>query len=345
MKKFLYKIRLNLKNGTSRRVMLCNTTLYQYDINFDKNGERYINIYYPSNEKLKSYSDDKQNKRVFYLKVNRIKPYTFWCIQQWINIINILNADFYFICDNSELEKNILQKIQFKNKNIKFLKSEIKRLDEYVDLITKPCWRKACYAHLTTLLHAKDNNIEQFWNIDADDTMLLMSPNKAVRMILEAEQKAKLNKINALSFDMWYSLSYGEHWSFGISYISNKIDWFKLMNPLQNADWKQTISSKNYNIDWYFTYLRNNGQNIQTFYVDNSSFIHWGNFEYDKLFSNISKWQNGKLSYPISKYLYNENFAERIIPKDCIKFDIGIEDKDAQWFINTLLLTKYLKEG
>ena len=335
--KLLHKIHLRLKKGESRRYLFGERTLWQYDIRYDKSGKRSMDVYYPAKRRFGSYSQNKDNRRVFYLKVNRVDYYVLWCIQQWIYVVDLLDADFYFVCDNPKLENKILENIRFRNVNIKFLRSETESLEKYVDLIAIPCWRKACAAHLTTFLHAKENGYKRFWNIDADDTMFLMSPNKTADMLLRAEECAEADKIDILSLDMWYSLSKGRHWSFGVSYVNNEIDWFALLKPDENADWKQKISSDNYNADWYFTYLRNNGRNIQTFYVDNCSFIHWGKFEPHELCSNISNWTAGKLVYPISQCLYDEKFAEREIPEDCIRLDVNTNEIEAQKFINALL--------
>ena len=338
--KLFRKIKLKTEEGFSRRILLCNHTICQYDSIKDDRQKRHMQFYYPSAKKIGSYSNNPNNKRVFYLKVNRNTNYAFLCLQNWINVVNELNADFYIICDKRELELKILERICFKNKNIKFLKSYNTKIKKYVKYMAVPGWRNAAKAHLTTFVHARENNINNFWNIDADDTMFMTTPNKVAEMISKAEAYATENNISAFSYDMWYSQEEAKHWSFGITYTNSNVDWFKLFDS-ENIEWTSKYNcQKPYNIDWFFTYLRN-CRNIknETFYLDRVKFIHWGNFNCCHPSAAISTWENGKINYPIFKYFYNDQKASKIIPQDCVKLDVGLnDDKEYLEFLVPLFL-------
>lgn len=327
--KVIKKIKINIQNGKSRMFKFLNIPILQFD---KINGSK-TNFYIPI---LKKYNINK-NKPIFYLKVNRRLTYTFYCLQQWINVVSELNADFYIICDNEKLKQDIYNRIIFKNTNIKFLKS-CKRMyfKKFVKNAAIKKWRNAAYAHLTTYIHSKKHNIKSFWNIDADDTLLLIEPCKLAEILDKISNYANKNNIDNFSLDMWRSQTRGKHWTFGVTYTQNNNNWLNLFKDCQGINWRDSYKNYNieYNLDWFFTYLLDYKKiNNQTFYIENSSFIHYGEFLVEVIKSGIYKWENGKLYYPLLLEIFKDKELGIIpIADDCIKFDFGIKHHDCLIF-------------
>ncbi len=322
------KVKISSLNGTSKQFRVMGIPILQYDKL--ENGK--TNITFPFLKGSKSYVKTDNSKPVFYLKLNRRDRYAFVCLQHWIRIVDILNADFYIICDNKNLELDILRRVEFRNSDIKFLHSYKNPLKKIVTKNISKRWRKAAYAHLTTFLHAKKNKIENFWNIDADDTMLLVKPQTAAEILGQAANYAQKNDLSTFSLDMWRSRTEGKHWSFGVTYTRQNIDYFSLFNETKNSDWQRHYEPYcgDYNLDCYFTYIKDfkNVKN-ESFYIENLHFIHWGDFLYSVIGSYICFWKNGKLNFPILSDIYKNNDLGTIqIASDCIKLDYNLDEKE-----------------
>jgi hypothetical protein len=314
----------------------------------DKTDER-VNYHFPFLSKFKRGSKLTNDKPVFYLKINRNDNYAFLCLQHWLYTIEILDADFYIICDKDKLERQILKRIVFKNGDIKFIKSVEKPLCNIVKNIATKNWVKAAHAHLTTFWHAKRNNIENFWNIDADDTMFLAKPEIVADILKRAQSYADKNDLNTFSLDMWWSRTAQKHWSFGVTYTRQNVDWFEVFNRNQDTNWQNHYREYacEFNVDYFFTYLKDFMKlKIETFYVENCYFVHWGDFLTDVIASSICFWENGKLAFPILLKIYEDTSAGIIpISDDCVKFDLNIKKEDCIKFaLNNLPNLKYFKE-
>lgn len=180
---WLYKkIEFNTEREAVKQYRIFNVPVLEVYIRNLESKKLHYSIL-PFFKKDRSYFENPVNKHTFYLKVNNINNTSFQCIQHWINIIGWLKADFYIICDNDILENMIYNRIRFNNKNIKFIKSAYKPLTNIVKNISTPFWSKATYAHLTAFLHAKKHKIQNFWDIDADDTMFLVEAPRAAEII------------------------------------------------------------------------------------------------------------------------------------------------------------------
>ena len=269
------------------------------------------------------------NYTYFYLKVNRLDGYCFYNLQHWIDIVYQLDYDFYIVCDNIKLENRILRNVVFKDLNIKFIKSIKNRISKKIVKNTASHdWYNAGYAHLTTFLHAKKYNFKEFWNIDADDTMLCMEPKKCCEAIKQAENYAKEKDISAFSLDMWRSITKGEHWSFGVTYIRQNIDYLKIFNEIKNCSWIENyeFKIKSWNIDLFFNYLKDfKNINLQNFYIENLTFFHFGDFLFNIISSGIYVYKNGCIEFPIIKQIYeNDEYSKIPINNECVKFDLNL---------------------
>ncbi len=330
---WLYKkIEFNTEREAVKQYRIFNVPVLEVYIRNLQSKKLHYSIL-PFFKKDRSYFENPVNKHTFYLKVNNINNTSFQCIQHWINIIGWLKADFYIICDNDILENMIYNRIRFNNKNIKFIKSAYKPLTNIVKNISTPFWSKATYAHLTAFLHAKKHKIQNFWDIDADDTMFLVEAPRAAEIIRKAAEYADKNNLDAFSMDMHTSRTHGKHWSFGITYIRPAKDWFSILNNNKNTDWMGNYFGKydyEFNLDWFFTYLRDfKNLNAKTFYIENLHFMHSGDFMLNPISWHISHWKKGKVHYPILKYVFNNSDLSEIPVSRCsIKIDtIESEDK------------------
>lgn len=331
--KLFKQIKTNLHTGCIKTKYIFGIPCIVTETIFDKNGSKRKRHFSPFLKKYASNNIENPFETVFYLKVNRCEHFAFVSLQQWINIINELNADFYIVCDKKEVKEKILEKIVFKNSNIKFIKSAKNKLKNIVKNIATPCWENATYAQLTTFLHADKNGMKSFYNIDADDTMFVCESKKAAQILLEAKKYADKNNIKAFSFDMHVTQFRNQHWSFGITYTRTDFNWMKLFNSNKDKKW-QDIYIKNhneqFNLDWFMTYLKTiYNDKIQTFYVENLLFIHWATLFCLHIGYSVQRTFNGYTLYPLFDYFNTDKQLSKVkIPAQVIKLDIGLTEKD-----------------
>lgn len=326
------KIKFNIgRTDESRQINLFSFPIVKY-LKSKKNKHDYL--LFPCINK----EHDAKNKEIFYLKVNRNESYSIRCLQHWIDIINEYRADFYIICDNQDLKQRILKQVRFRDKNIKFLKSiKNNKTKKIVSNIATSLWKNATFAHLTPFYHSRINNITKFWNIDADDTMFALYADKVAQIMKEISSYANNNNLNAFSLDMHTSRTHGKHWSFGITYTQNNIDWFQIFMNNKDTSWRKAYLQYdyNFNLDWFFTYLRDNNlaQN-ETFYIDNLLFIHFGDFLYNTIGSGASIYSKKKIKYPILYEIFGAETLGLIdINKNIIKFNNDLSLNDCQKFM------------
>lgn len=334
------KIEFNTEREHVTRFKIGNLSILDSCKRFNKKRKSYS--FFPTLRKQKSYSHNPDNKHMFYLKINSADNCSFQCLQHWINIIGWFGGDFYIICDKEDLEKQVYQKIHFDNRNIKFIKSIHKPIEHIVKNMSTKFWTKATYAHLTAFYHAKKLGLNSFWNIDADDTMFLIEAPRAAQILKNAQNYAQANNITAFSMDMHTSRTHGKHWSFGITYIDSRVDWFEIFNNEKTPEWMNKYIGKydwEFNLDWYFTYLRDfKGFKNKTFYVENLHFMHYGDFMLNPISWGISQWKNGKVFYPILKTIFNQDsLAEIPISTESVKVDTLDSEKMSFHYINQYL--------
>lgn len=335
------KITITLKDGKSRIIKICGIPVLQYDKEVLGNSTN-VSYYFP---KKKNQKNDK--KLVFYLKVHNGDNVTFLCLQNWINVVSAIGGDYYIVCDKDCLKSNILKRIVFPDSDIKFIKSQRKKLKKVIANLTTPIWKNPGYAHATTFYHASKNGIEEFYNIDADDTLFLTDPIKTTEILQKVRDYAKWQNIELFSLDMWRSRTHNKAWTFGVTYIQNPTKFVDIANKESGA-WKENYlgCDNGLNIDWYITYLKNtNKMRAETYYIENCSFIHYGprrDFLANIVGSYLCYWQNGLLTFPIISEIY-KNKEVGIIPisNECIKFDLGFSLDDCLQYQKKMLIPKY----
>lgn len=274
---------------------------------------------------------------VFYFKVNRKDLYTFRNLQHWIHIMEYMSDSRGFIlCDNRDLKQAILERVEFSGDKVAFLEScrDTPDMEYLVSNITEECWRNAGYAHITTFWHAKENGYPHFWNIDADDTCICLSPLRACELLSEAERYATENQIVTFSLDMWVTRTKGHHWSFGVTYIDNTVDWYGVMTEYcENGEFK---SGQIRNVDGYFSCLKEKAKlKIETFYAENLKFVHYSDdFLKRPDISGVFHWKDGKLILPILKYCLGLDAIGTLrIADGIVKLCIGITDEETAEFM------------
>ena len=340
--KFMERISIRRGRLIRKVVFLLGMPVYQY-------------IKQSKNLKLKKHYSlvlDKfkpeKDQRIFYLKVHRVHKTSIDCVKQWVKIARKMNAFIYFVCDNPQMEKDIKRKIKFKDYNFRFIKSDRKSLKSEVlkildNVERAKLWQRIAYSMLTPFLHADKYGHNLSYNIDADDILLCMGPDKISEAFFEAEKYAKKNNIDLFNFDMFYTKSFGVHWSFGIVMCTNPK---KCLNAIKaNTNWHDNrkfqetfnicwLNKYNFNIDWFFTYLRDTRQlNMKTFYIENGMVAHMPDYILEHGWSFLIKWQEGNVYFPILSNLYDcKTWNSLSIPSEAVKIDVGLNCNSSQDF-------------
>lgn len=291
----------------------------------------------------------KNNQRIFYLKVHRQHKTSVDCIKHWVEIAEAMNGFIYFICDNKNLQREILKKITFKKRNFNFIKSDRKTLKNVINkilhnVLCEKLWKRIAFSMLTPFIHAAKHNYLISYNIDADDILLLLQPQQAAAALINAEKYASVSKLDLLNIDMFVSKTFGIHWSFGAVLCLNPqkcIDTVK-----QNINWRKNtelinkyklfwINKYNFNIDWFFTFLRDTEQlDMRTFYIENAGIVHMPDCILNHESAFMLQWQKGKINFPILRNFYERKVWETIpIASSCIKIDININPNDYKTFL------------
>lgn len=244
----------------------------------------------------------------------------------WLDVIKAIDADYYFVCDNKWLEHKVLKLCFFPNCDIKFISSFGKSIIHNAKNLYTGNWKNATYAHLTPFYHAKQNGFSNFWSIDADDTFFLMNADRTASALRCVKNYVLESNTDIISLDMWLSRTYGQHWSFGITYVdTNRVDYTDLFNRVSSRSWMDFYNDieEAFNLDWFFTYLRDKTEiNVGTFYVEHCWFVHFGNFISNPIYGWINYWESGKIHYPILESVYNNieigclNIADNILSID-----------------------------
>ena len=308
----------------------------------DDTSQKHYRIYLFGKLLQRSQSNSPINERlitekpVFYLKVNKQAHYTMMCIKHWLNVIYEGGGDFYIICDNMQLERQIIKTLHFTDANIKFITSSRRALRPIAKNLWTGYWEMATYAHLTPFYHAQENGIRHCWMIDADDTMFCLGANRIVEILRQAEKMAEQMSIDAFSLDMWRSRSRGQHWSLGILYITAPAKFCRQFEVPKNLDWTKSYDylADIFNLDFFFNFIKDNGiLRIETFYAENCYFIHWGELFRDPIASSICFWHDGKVFFPILGEIYKTKDLGAIDIADCWKISIDAELSESLKFM------------
>lgn len=261
-------------------------------------------------------------RRAIYLKFHQQSFNAYACLRWWVEVARSLGGDLFVLCDLDS------QKVPEDLRGYLLRSDEVLRAAMKSKLAEK--WINAGAAHLTCFAHAHRQGYEEFWNIDADDTMFLMEKDAVVRSLHAAEQVARAQQIDCFSLDMYQTFQV--HWSFGVTFTRRSKDYLGIVASIDPQavvaayppvnDGQPFVRKEdglvyrligyNGNIDWFFTYMRDRQLiNARSFYIENAYFAHVGIFGYDplgQLINGVYHWRDGKL-------------WDRPVMADCIKIE------------------------
>lgn len=325
----IYKKNIYKKGNIQRKIKYFLGLPYCETI-VEQKGEKIVKHYaIPYDLYINKY---KKEGPFFYLKVNSMDFITIPCLQHWIDTINEMNGDFVIVCDKDELKAKILKQCCFYEPQPKFIKSYFKPLKSIVKNICRTkFWIKATHAHLTTFYHAQKYGIKNFWNIDADDTMIFLSKERTAEMLRVVQEVAEEQNIDAYSLDMHLSETFNNSWTFGVTYIRNSSDWMKRFYSVKTKDWseKYLIVESAINCDSLMDDFKHTKvANIKTFYAENLAFCHYANIFSFIIGQAIHFWKNGILHYPLYKSLDISNLDVKI-SNECDKLNFNIQEEES----------------
>ena len=199
-------------------------------------------------------------------------------------------------------------------------------------------WKRVAYSLLTPFLHARNNGYKDFWNIDADDTGLYAKRRKITKILKNVKDYSVSNKVDMISLDMCRTRYIGSHWTFGITYTDNSVNWLELMKDHCKDSFFLDKNCKYWdlNIDGYCAYLGySEFVNLSTFYVENLQMIHHDDNVYQHPgWGALRYWKNGKYYSSILKNDFGMGECGSLpIYKDIVKFDIGITAEESMRYL------------
>ena len=351
---FIKKIKIKFVDGsTVRRIYLFDQPI----LDITKRGKCYFSIRIARRYKPKS-----KDQPIFYLKVNRVHQTSYDCLQHWMDIANKMGAFCYIVCDNKEFEYGVfLKPCFFYHKSFCIIPSDRKTLksvvSKFLSGVTRShLWQRIAHSMLTPFVHAVKNNYVRVYNIDADDIMILVRPEKVAQAFLQMEKIAETRNVDAMNLDMFVSKSFNVHWSFGVVYIRNPRKCIQAIKD--NVNWRNDVESQkqfltsyvsefNFNVDWLFTFLRDCKKlNLQTFCIQNALVVHMPDIAISRHWAFVFQWKKDRLYFPIISELYRDKKWEYIpIPDDVNKINIGIDELEYSNFANDFYYTDYSFEN
>lgn len=337
---FFKSIKVNYRKGILKQVKFCGKTVLQYEKTVDEENPytKEIQITFPFKKKPNI------DKKMFYLKVNnRNYGYSIMCLQQWINLIEQMDADYYIICDDEEVEKTILENISFSKSDIKFIKSDRKTYSPLLNMLCSKMFHNKAFAHLTAYTHAKSNNIKYYWDIDADDIYLFMSTKKLQELLEKAEEIAIEKNFHALSYDTDRSATLGLTWKMGITFVKVADEFDELLysvNPIDLRNYYLNyFAQKSSDLNGIFTYLKALGiMWLGTFNAPNVYCLNWGmcNFRDFSRMLQVADLPNEIL--PVHDMLDKNRTQKHELSPDIISIDISMPKNLSKNIMNNMLL-------
>ena len=284
--------------------------------------------------------------KAIYLKINRQEKYTYRNLKCWLDILSFFpEYRVYLLCDNQALIEQVKTEIDIEWDKIEVIQScrDNERLKYIVQNVANEHWQNAGYAHLTTFLHAKENQFDAFWNIDADDTVFCLPAEQTAQILRNVEKYSEADdEFGAIGLDMWVTFTKALHWSLGITYINGNVEWIKIMmDHCQDTKFKENYIKKiqPQNVDGYLSYLKDfvmdNGE-FKTFYVDGLRFIHYADDFFKRpLSSGMFYWKDGYMILPILYYCFDDKVCGKIkIPSEIVRIDMPVSEEGFRTFMD-----------
>ena len=224
-----------------------------------------------------------------FLKINRDDPAAVLCLRFWLEVFK--NYKTFILCDRYRPDidptpdylKTVL--IDYK---VTVINSDYSIGDAYCQNL-KGAKRGMASANLTAFQHVKKT--ENFWMIDADDTVFLTRDFDGLREKLKTAEQYLLDKnLDGFSLDFYRNLNNG--WTFGVCLIRGSMPWQLIkdvdMGPMSELGFAR-------NIDTAFDSLGRQGTfKLKNFVFDRMAFQHQCN-NYPEMPHGVYVWHRGKL--------------------------------------------------
>lgn len=224
-----------------------------------------------------------------FLKFNRSDAASLLCLRFWCETFR--GYDTYILCDlynvSSDPVPSYLKSI-IDDYSVQVINSNYSIGKEYCQNL-KGAKRGMASANMTCFNHV--NKTENFWIIDADDTLFLTREYDNVRNKLQsAEKYFEDNQLDGFSLDFYRNLNNG--WTFGVCLLRGSMNWQMIkdvdMSPMVEAGFAR-------NIDTAFDSLSRAGKiKLKNFVFDRMAFQHQIN-NYPDMPQGIYNWHRGNL--------------------------------------------------
>ena len=133
-----------------------------------------------------------------------------------------------------------------------------------------------------------------------------------------------------MSLDCWLTAYDSQHWSYGVTYTDNSVEWMGLFKKICNDDMHVEHYKKKRiygNFDEFTNYLMKKFVNVkvETFYVENLHMIHNHNNVYNNVYWGLRHWAEGRCYWHTMSESFGMGKAGSLpISEFAIKFDIGL---------------------
>jgi hypothetical protein len=224
-----------------------------------------------------------------FLKFHRTDPAAVLCLRFWLEVFK--NYKTFILCDRykpgSDPTPDYLKTVLI-DYDVTVINSDYSIGDIYCDNL-KGAKRGMASANLTAFQHVKKE--ENFWMIDADDTVFLTRDFDGLREKLKsAEQYLLDKKLDGFSLDFYRNLNNG--WTFGVCLLRGNMPWQLIkdvdMGPMTELGFAR-------NIDTAFDSMAKSGLiKLANFVFDKQAFQHQCN-NYPEMPHGIYAWRRGKL--------------------------------------------------
>lgn len=228
-------------------------------------------------------------KTKVFLKFNRSDPASVLCLRSWLEVFRdyqtVILCDLYTV--NQDPVPDYLRTV-LTDYSVQVINSDYALGNEYGRNL-KGAKRGMASANLTCFQHL--DGFQDFWIIDADDTMFLTRDFVGLRTkFSQAEAIAREQNLDGFSLDFYRNLNNG--WTFGVALLRATMPW-QLIKDVDMAPYSERGFARN--IDTAFAALGEQGKiSLKNFVFDRFAFQHQIN-NYELMPHGIYVWSKGCL--------------------------------------------------
>jgi hypothetical protein len=225
-----------------------------------------------------------------FLKFNRTESFALVCLVFWLELFK--NYELFLVCDLFNPARDPIPDFLeplLKNRNIKIINSDYSLGQKYAKMC-KSRKQSMVSANLTCFNYLTKKD-QQFWIIDADDTLFLHKDYDYIRSKLkQCEDLMMSESLDAFSLDFYRE--YNDTWTFGVCLLNAKINWQKV-ETITDAD--LLTYNMSLNGDSMFDILGRKGIfKLKNFVIEGIAFQHVVN-NFRKMNVGVYYWKDRKL--------------------------------------------------